>query len=47
MDSKHNVVLNKQDADIEQRISEIKQVILEQKKIHGDVCCWARVCIQI
>lgn len=33
MDSKHNDVLNKQDADIERRISEIKQVIFEQKKL--------------
>lgn len=33
MDSKHNAVLNKQDVDIERRISDITEVIFEQKKI--------------
>lgn len=33
MDSKHHTVLNKQEADTERRISEIKQVIYEQNKL--------------
>ncbi|XP_052695150.1 uncharacterized protein LOC128173492 [Crassostrea angulata] len=33
MDSRHNAVLNKQESDTERRISEIKQVIYEQKKL--------------
>eukprot|EP00105_Crassostrea_gigas_P032903 XP_011456101.1 PREDICTED: uncharacterized protein LOC105348404 [Crassostrea gigas] len=33
MDSKHHTVLNKQEADTERKISEIKQVIYEQNKL--------------